>query len=100
MNALDTIGVSLKMLIEAGILHEGQEIYPLNGKSVVGILQASGKVEITLNGQKKSYLSLSGAARGVEDLSINGWNYWYTKEDGKNKVLSESRAEFLQKKSS
>lgn len=98
MNALDPVGISLKMLIEAGILHEGQEIYPLNGKPVVGIIQANGKVEVTLNSQKKSYLSLSGAARGVEDLSINGWNYWYTKQDGRNKVLSESRAEFLQKK--
>lgn len=100
MNALDPVGVTVKMLIDAGKLTVGQKIYPLNGKPVYGIILSDGKIEVELNSKKKNYISLSGAARAVEDLSINGWTYWYTDANGEKKPLTETRKEFLNSKNS
>lgn len=98
MNALDPVGVTIKMLLDAGRLNVGQKIHPLNGKAVFGVILADGKIEVELNSRKKSYISLSGAARAVEDLSVNGWTYWYTDVDGQKKPLTETRTEYLNSK--
>jgi hypothetical protein len=87
-------GVTLKMILEAGILSAGVELVgPV--PEAKGILNGDGSITISLNSKEKVCEYLSGAARYVAKVSLNGWTYWSAKINGELKSMDSFREEFL-----
>lgn len=51
-----------------------------------------GSIFLAFNGKSQSFAFPSGAARAVEDISINGWIYWLIN----NKTLSQYREQYIE----
>ena len=99
MNPADAIqrtNVSLKMLIEGGILNAGQEIVCRNSK-IKGCINSDGSITLDINGSKRDFEYLSGAARFIEKISLNGWLYWHVITNGKKQPIGIFRDEYLKK---
>ena len=67
-------GVTLKDLIEGGIIESGAPVFsPVN--DIIGHIDDTGSIFITINGKQKNFSSPSGAAKAIEKKSLNGWLY-------------------------
>ena len=92
MPFVDITSITIKMLIDSRILKPGQIIYPMKGGGdIEGVLNEDGTIVLSIDSKSKSYGSPSGAAKAVEDRSINGWIYWGVKENGSLVELSAFR---------
>lgn len=95
MSFIDFTSITLKMLIDSHILKPGQVIYPMKGKmKVEGVLNEDGTISMTINTKIRHFLSPSGAAKAVENKSVNGWIYWGVKENNALVELSTFRLKF------
>lgn len=95
-NTFETTAITLKMILESGILKPNSELFVLSNSEVEGILNADGSITVYLNGLKKVFPYPSGAARYVEKKSINGWLYWYVNTEGEKQSLSFYRDKYIQ----
>lgn len=86
--------VTLKMLLDAGILSPGVELY-CRVQEVRAILNADGSITVHMNGKEKVWEYLSGAARYVAKISLNGWTYWSIKINGEPRLLDSFREQYL-----
>lgn len=78
--------ITIKMLVDEGILKAGTKIYGLNNFS--GTLNDDGTIILTINDQVRTFPFPSGAARAVEKRSLNGWTYWKVMDEH-TKTLKE-----------
>lgn len=91
-------GVTLKDLIQSGIIKSGTKLFsPTN--NAIGQIDDSGSITITINGKSQIFYSPSGAARAIEKKSINGWIYWQLIDSHSNSLenLSFFREKHLNK---
>jgi len=87
--------VTVKDLIDAGILKVGQVIYGWHeGNRYEGkVLNNEGEILVVHNG--KIFDWLSGAASDVRGYQEDGWRWWHTsRENGKECKLDELRKEY------
>jgi len=97
MPLVEMTSITLKMLIDAGVLIPGQVIHPIKGsRQVEGVLNEDGTISLNIDTRGKRFNSPSGAAKAVENSSINGWIYWGVKEQGNMVELSVFRQKLKQ----
>jgi hypothetical protein len=89
--------ITLKNLLDMGILKTGQLIYKeYGGKRYEGKISTEGFIE--LNGNK--FDTPSGAARSITSKPVDGWTWWSTLDkNGKEILLDNLREEYRQKRS-
>ena len=88
--------VSLKTLIDVGLINSGVKVYSsLNGK-ISGTLNPNGSITLNIKGIIKDFPYPSGAARAIENRSLNGWIYWMIEENGIKYDLAYFRNKFIE----
>ena len=82
--------ITLKNLLETGILKAGQLIYrEYNSKRFEGKILAEGLIE--LNGKK--FPSPSGAASSITPNQVDGWGWWNTTDESGQRILLDNLRE-------
>lgn len=81
-DTFERTAVTLKMILEKGILQANLKLTSEFNPESEGVLNEDGSITIVTNGQKKTFSYPSGAARHIEQKSINGWIYWQTEVKG------------------
>jgi len=86
--------VTIKNLIDAGILKVGQVIYGwYRDQRYEARIVRDGKIKLAHNGSE--YDSPSAAGTGILHYAVDGWTWWHTtKEDGTECLLAELREEY------
>ncbi|MCD2424384.1 hypothetical protein LQ567_16510 [Niabella pedocola] len=90
-DTFERTAVTLKMILEKGILQANLKLTSVLNPEIEGVLNEDGSITVTINGQKRTFLYPSGAARYVEQRSINGWIYWQIELEGMKYTLSYYR---------
>lgn len=80
--------ITLKMIIERGIIQVGTKVYSSPDYKTVGTLDKEGAITFKINNKIKTFPYPSGAARALTKTSVNGWIYWSILEKGKYYDLS------------
>ncbi|WP_300601966.1 hypothetical protein [Niabella sp.] len=75
-DTFERTAVTLKMILEKGILQANVKLTSMSNPEVEGVLNEDGSITVVANGKKKIFSFPSGAARYIERKSINGWIYW------------------------
>jgi hypothetical protein len=89
---LAVYGVSLKHLLDAGLLVAGTPLLPgQDDLDAVGELLKDGRIKLG----DEIYDSPSGAANAARGLSTNGWNFWIADTAGGARRLADLRDELL-----
>jgi len=83
--------VTLKMIIDSGLLKPNTIIYSDSNPLVNGKLTNEGSIVLTIDNITKTYFYPSGAARFVVKVSVNGWIFWKVKVGNEMKQLSYFR---------
>lgn len=83
--------ITLKMIIDSGILKSGIKVYSVTNEKNTGILNADGSITLEIKNEVRNFPFPSGAARAIENRSLNGWIYWTIKESNSYKELSYYR---------
>jgi hypothetical protein len=97
MPIIELTSITLKMLLDSHILRPGQVLYPINGNNnVEGIINDDGTISLSIYKSGKRFLSPSGAAKAIENSSINGWTYWGIRENNALVELSVFRSKYHQ----
>jgi hypothetical protein len=86
--------ITLKMLIDGGVLNTSQEIF-CDNPAIKGILNADGSITVNIDGKDQTFNYLSGAARHIEKRSLNGWLYWHVKNGTEKYAIGSFRDEYL-----
>lgn len=86
--------ITLKMIIEAGIIEPGTNVYANSKDEVIGTLDINGSITVILGDEKKIFPYPSGAARAFTKTSVNGWKFWRILENGKYFNLSYYKKKF------
>jgi len=87
-----TYSVTIKKLIDTGILKVDQVIYGSHeGRKYEGKVLKEGKILVVHTGQ--IFDSPSGAATDIKGYQEDGWRWWYTIHNGKEYKLAELREE-------
>jgi hypothetical protein len=73
-------GITLKTLLDEGILPAGILLHPLTDSTIPGTLMADGSIRLQLGNSFKDFPSPSGAARAIGKRSLNGWLFWQVME--------------------
>lgn len=88
--------ITLKMLIDAGILMPGIQVFVMKNDIISGVLNHDGSISININGHIKNFPFPSGAARAIENGSVNGWIYLGVKIDDTLKNLKYFRDKYIE----
>ena len=94
MSDIEISSVTLKMLLDAGILKAGTRLYAESDNSVVANLEPDGNIRLNIDNEVVVKQSLSGAARALTGKSINGWLFWSVSESGALRTLSSFRYKY------
>lgn len=73
---IEIVGITLKMLIDKSIIQPGIKIYSISDRSISAEVNTKGDIILNIKGSEREFISPSGAARAVENRSLNGWFYW------------------------
>lgn len=82
------------MLIDKGLLFADAEL-SCHRPTARATVNSDGSVTVFVKDTQKVFDYLSGAARFVEDKSLNGWLYWFVTVGGKKVPLDHLRDKFL-----
>lgn len=85
--------ITLKMLVESELLSAGEELL-CEHPNARGILNSDGSIKVILEGNEKAFQYPSGAARYVENKSLNGWKYWFIRINDEVHFLDSFREKF------
>lgn len=91
MEKLNVSEVTIKMLLDSGLVNPGDMIVSDTSPAVTAVINAKGEIEFDVNGAKKVFAYPSGAARAVVNLSVNGWKFWKIKKEENYIELSALR---------
>jgi hypothetical protein len=86
--------ITLSMIIDAGILSPGIKVYSVMNKQITGILNSDGSITLKIKDEIKNFPFPSGAARAIENRSLNGWIYWQVLDSGEYRDLGFFREIF------
>lgn len=93
---LEYSSVTLAMMLEKGLIEPNTRLYPLKNKDVQAIVKPNGKIEITIDSKVQQTNSLSGAAKIVTGLQLNGWKYWHVDINGELIEISNLRKKYFE----
>jgi modification methylase len=89
-------GVSLKDLLDAGLLRPGQALVGTrNGVTYSGIVTADGHVELEDGRSEESPSTAGAAALGTQ--ACNGWHFWQTDTPRGLVRLTRVRDDYLER---
>jgi hypothetical protein len=88
MGFIEYTNITLKMILDSGLVEAGTCIYSSSQPEVKGKINSDGSITLLLNRQDKVFHSPSGAARAVVKLSVNGWTFWKLLVNNEYKELS------------
>jgi hypothetical protein len=74
--------ITLKMIIDTGIIKIGTKVYSSPNNEIVGTLDKEGAITFEIDNEIKTFPFPSGAGRAITKTSINGWKFWRILEDG------------------
>lgn len=94
MGFIEITNITLKMIVNSGLIKPDTTIYSLSQPQVMGKINTDGSITLVINNQNKTFISPSGAAREVVKLSVNGWTFWKIFIDNEYKELSILREKF------
>lgn len=84
--------ITLKDLIDAQVLPVPLQLSKkYKGKLFKASITSDGQIEITINDSLQTFDSPSAAAVALITKPTNGWTWWYTKDQPKNKTLDYYR---------
>jgi len=91
MGFIEYTNVTLKMIIDSGLIEPDTKIYSSSQPEIIGNVKEDGTITLFIDNQDKVFYSPSGAARAVVNLSVNGWTFWKLLIDNKYLELSSLR---------
>lgn len=91
--------VTLKMIINAGIIEIGTKVYSSPNNDISGTIDKDGAITFEINNKIKTFPFPSGAARAITKTSVNGWIYWRILNDGIYYELSDYKRKYKQTES-
>lgn len=83
--------VTLKMIIDSGIMIKGTTVHAYPAFNQTVILDKEGAITLNIDGTVKTYPFPSGAARALTVTSVNGWKFWKIHENGDYNELAHYR---------
>lgn len=84
--------ITLKDLIDAQVLPVPMQLSKkYKGKQFNAVVTTEGKIEVPINNSLQTFDSPSAAAVALITKPTNGWTWWYTKDQPKNKTLDYYR---------
>ena len=89
--------ITLKMIIDSGLIKPGTRIYASTDPKIFGTINQDGSISLLLDNKLKNFPFPSGAARSIVHLSVNGWIFWKIKDSEEYKDLSFYKKEYLRK---
>jgi len=94
MGFIEYTNITLKMILDSGLIEPGTNIYLSSHPEVKGKINSDGSITLPLDRQDKVFHSPSGAARAVVKLSVNGWTFWKLLINNEYKELSFLREQY------
>lgn len=91
--------ITLKMIIKAGIIKTGTEVYSSPNNEIIGTIDKEGAITLKIDNAVKTFPFPSGAARAITKTSINGWKYWRILDNGVYNELSHYKEKYRQTES-
>lgn len=91
MGFIEYTNITLKMILDSGLIEPGTCIYSSSQPQVKGKINSDGSITLLLDKEDKVFQSPSGAARAVVKLSVNGWIFWKLLINNEYKELSVLR---------
>ena len=88
MGFIEYTNITLKMILDSGLVEPSTCIYSSSQPEVKGKINCDGSITLPLDSQDKVFHSPSGAARAVVKLSVNGWTFWKLLINNEYKELS------------
>lgn len=88
MGFIEYTNITLKMILDSGLIEPDTLIYSSSQPEVKGKINGDGSITLLLDREDKVFLSPSGAARAVVKLSVNGWIFWKLLINNEYKELS------------
>lgn len=88
-------GVTLKMIIDSGIIKPGTKVYASTNHLITGNINEDGSITLSFDHQQKTFPFPSGAARAIVKTSTNGWLFWKILDCDQYKDLSHFKNEYL-----
>ncbi|MBG6111680.1 hypothetical protein IWX84_002567 [Flavobacterium sp. CG_9.10] len=88
MNYKEIPDITLKMILDIGILRIGTRVYAYTDNKITGTLDKEGAITLDLENETKIFPFPSGAARAITKTSVNGWKFWRVLENGHYNELS------------
>jgi hypothetical protein len=95
MNYHEIPGVTLKMIIDSGIIKPETKVYASLNHQITGNINGDGSITLFFDHQPKTFPFPSGAARAIVKTSINGWLFWKILDCDQYKELSYFKNEYL-----
>ena len=80
--------VTLKMILDIGILKIGTRVYAYPDNKIIGTLDKEGAITLNIENETKTFPFPSGAARSITKISVNGWKFWRVLENENYNELS------------
>lgn len=99
MKYIETPDITLKMIINAGIINIGTKVYAKPNNEIVGTLDREGAITFEIDNEIKTFPFPSGAGRAITKSSINGWKFWRILENGIYNELSYYKEKYKQTES-
>jgi hypothetical protein len=94
MKYIETPDITLKMIIDSGLIKPGTRVYASKDRNIFGNINEDGSITLILDNQPKSFPFPSGAARAIVKLSVNGWLFWQILDSNEYKDLSYFKKEY------
>jgi hypothetical protein len=88
MNYDEIPDVTLKMILDIGILKIGTRVYSYPDNKITGTIDKEGAITLNMENEIKIFPFPSGAARSITKTSVNGWKFWRVLENGHYNELS------------
>lgn len=99
MNYNEIPDVTLKMILDIGILKIGTRVYASPDNKITGTLDKEGSITLNIENEIKIFPFPSGAARSITKTSVNGWKFWRVLENGNYNELSYYKEKYKLNKS-
>lgn len=80
--------ITLKMLVQAGTIKSGSNVFAECDNTIVGVVDDEGAITLIIENESKTFSYPSGAARAITKTSVNGWKFWRVFE---NNLYNELR---------
>lgn len=93
----ETPDVTLKMIIDSGIIKPGTKVYARVNLQIYGIVNVDGSISLEIDSEHKVFPFPSGAARAITKTSVSGWLFWKILESEEYKDLTYFKNIYLEK---